>query len=132
MRDQMRMLLVLPLIAILCCSLIGCWTSVSNDHVPGMYVFSRSGYTTRLEIRKDGTYTQSRKGPGNILATQVGHWRAGPLEDHITLDHVLPFFPQDSIDLSKTTFYTPEVDVLWFRVCLLVDGNNDLEMCKEI
>jgi hypothetical protein len=32
--------------------------------------------------------------------------------------------------MSKLSFYTPEVSILWGKVCLLVDGNKNLYMCK--
>src|SRR5271170_433909 len=115
---------------ILCC-LLGCWTGASRNRVPGTYMFSREGYTTKIAVRSDGTYTQTRTSPHGSSMTQTGHWSTGPLEGHITMDRVLPFYPEDSDDLSKTSFYTPEVDVIWMRVCLLVDGNKDLYMCKE-
>jgi hypothetical protein len=110
--------------------LVGCYPGAPTSWIPGIYRFSKSGYETTLELKKDGTSRQTRYAPDNSVSVVESRWRVGPLGGHISVDQVVAFYPEPSVDMSKTTFYTPEVDILWGKVCLLVDGNKDLYMCK--
>ncbi len=123
--------LYVAFIWVLSISVIGCYPGAPDARIPGTYHFSRSNYVTTLELRKDGTSVQKRQDPNGSSKVMEGRWRIGPLDGHITIDQVVPFYPEPGIDMSKPSFYTPEVTILWGRVCLLVDGNKDLEMCKQ-
>ena len=118
------------LLCVIAISLTGCYPSVPASHLPGIYHFSRAGYTTTLELKKDGTTVQTRNDPDGKSKVVAGTWRVGPLDGHITTDKVLEFYPEPGSDMSAVSFYTPEATVQWGKACLLVDGNKDLQMCK--
>jgi len=119
------------LILVLSFVLVGCYPGAPDSWIPGTYHFTRSGYSTSLELREDGTSIQTRKDPDGSSKVVKSKWRVGPLDGHLTIDQVVAFFPEPGVDMSKPGFYTPEVDILWGRVCLLVDGRRQLEMCKQ-
>ena len=118
------------LLCLLSISLTGCYPAAPSSWIPGTYHFSRSNYATTLELRKDGTSVQTRQDPDGSSKITQGRWHVGPLDDHITIDRVIEFYPEHGVDMSKLSFYTPEVSILWGKVCLLVDGNKNLYMCK--
>ncbi|RSL18758.1 hypothetical protein EDE15_4360 [Edaphobacter aggregans] len=118
------------LMCLLSISVTGCYPGAPSSWIPGTYHFSRSNYVTTLELRKDGTSVQTRQDPDGSSKITQGRWQVGPLDGHITIDRVIEFFPEPGLDMSKPGFYTPEVSIMWGKVCLLVDGNEDLYMCK--
>jgi hypothetical protein len=111
--------------------LAGCYPGAPTSRIPGVYRFQRDNYVTILNLASDGTATATRTSPSGQVELVTSRWRVGPQDGHLTIDKILPFYPEPDVDMNKSTFYTPDVEIQWFQICLVVDGNKDLYMCKQ-
>jgi hypothetical protein len=116
----------------LCCcllSLAGCSTVVPRAWLPGRYTFHRKGYESTLILSPNRHYVITRRDPRGVLQVIEGTWSFYD-EDHLFVPAVLPFYADDGVSPTEQSFWTPEFDIMWGRVCLLVDGDKDLFMCR--
>ena len=80
--------------------LLGCYPGAPKSWIPGRYRFEKLGYETTMELKKDGTYTQTRHDPHGKVGTAQGTWTYHD-NDHLYLSSVLPFYKQDGADSLK-------------------------------
>jgi hypothetical protein len=112
-------------------SLQGCFPGAPDSRVPGTYLIERNGYRTMLEVHKDGTYHQEQRDSNGHLLVADGNWHFTPGQAYpIWFDNVLPGYVESGEDPASRSFWTPEVDILWGRICLLRDGDKDIYYCK--
>jgi hypothetical protein len=111
--------------------LSGCYPGAPMSRIPGHYTFAKSAWASELDIHSDGTFHQVVTDPlGHVKATN-GKWHATPGQAYpLWFDGTLPVSAMDKTN-SSVTFWTPEADILWGRVCLLVDGDKDWYFCKS-